>query len=220
MSYWLILIYYTVVLTALIVGMAKYRQLDKAMQVVVLLLLLTAIGEMLSYITSEMKAYFIRNRIFHVDCIIEIFLISLFFIYAIKPKHYRKLIVLTVIVWPTMGILNIFLLQSFDTFNENMLMLESFSTITMSLYFIYWLLKNDRVKNIFAYPHFWVAILWLLMWSITFFFWAFVRVLYSERWPYIDTAMHIQAIVNIVAYAGIAAVLILYPKNLKAYEDI
>lgn len=189
------------------------------MQIIVILLGTICLSELLSYATSEAKMYSIRYKIYHVYGIIEMLLQSLFYIYSVRPHYYRKIILLATIACPIIGILNITFLQPFDSLNNNMKMLESFSTITMSLYFIYWLLKNDKVNNIFKSSHFWIAVLWLLLWSGTFFFWAFVKLLYRGHWVYFKIVDHAQNVINIITYAGIAAVLILYRKNYKANEN-
>jgi hypothetical protein len=216
----LVIIWVLVLAVAFLTGVAKFKQVDAAMRIVVLYLGAQLVSEICLDIQLALKLYHARYLVINSYNLCEIYFITIYFLYAIKPYHQRKLMVINAVVWPMIWLLNIVLFQPITELNTNFLLLESFCTITLCLYFIYWLLRNSVVKNIFRYPHFWVAALWLLLWSVTFFFWVFVKTLYSDRWPYINFAMHFQAAVNIIVYAGIGLVLWFYPKKTGANETI
>lgn len=211
-------IYYLAIIITLLVGITTYKRLDVAMHAVVMLMAVMSISELISYVAVELRQYAMRYAIYHFYSIIEIFLQSLFFIYAIKPHHYKRLVVISAIVWPIIGFLNMVFLQPWNQLNNNMLMLESFATITMSLYFIYWLLKNDKVKNIFRDPHFWMAVCFLILWSVTFFFWAFIKILYRADWPYSELIMYIEVIINTCVFIGMTVIFLTYPQKLRTIE--
>jgi hypothetical protein len=94
------------------------------------------------------------------------------------------------------------------------MLLEGFCIITRSLYYIYWLLKNDIVRNVFTAPHFWIAISFLTIWSMTLFFWGFIITLYGTQWAYTNMIMYLQVTLNIIIYSGIGVILFLYPSYL------
>lgn len=214
------IIYYTIIIAAMSIGAINYQRLDKALRIIVLLLVAISISELLSFIAIEFKKYALRYLIYHVYSVIEVFLQTLFFIYAIKPRNIKQCILLSTWMWPAIGLLNMLFLQPWNQLNTNMLMFESFATITMCLYFIYWLVKEDVVKNIFRHSHFIVAILLLLLWSGTFFFWAFVKVLYKHYQSFYYILDYAQNIINIVVYGGIGAVLFFYkPLKLRTVEN-
>jgi hypothetical protein len=114
------------------------------------------------------------------------------------------------------GVGNILFFQPLSTLNTNMIMLESLCFVTLSLYFIYRIIKQDLAENILYYPHFWMCIIWLVLWSSSLFFWAFVKVLYRGHWKYIQTAMHCEAIINAIVYTGIGTVLFYADGKIKA----
>ncbi len=211
--------YYVAVSTATVAGIVRYKMLDTAMKVIVFLMLATTVCELFSYAMRTIKDYPLRYSVFHIYAVVEIFLQSLFFIYAIHPRNYRRLIIAAALLWPTLGLLNVVFLQSFGELNTNMLMVESFSTITMSLYFIYWFIKNDQVILLYQHPHLRVAALLLLLWSSAFFFWAFIKILYSNHWPYYNLIDHTSTTINTLVYTGIALTFLLYRPKHATYEN-
>jgi hypothetical protein len=208
-------IYCACLFTALLIGIARYKYIDNAMRVIIVLLLVTSISEILSFVVVQSKEYTIRYMIYHFYGIIQMFLQILFFIYAINNRESKKMIIVNAVACLSICILNIIFFQPINTLNSNILILESLTIITLSLYFIYLIIKKDIVGNIFTHPHFWIAIFFLILWSSTFFFWAFIRILYRSQWQYRDLIMHTHAIVNVFVYAGIAAIFFFYPKMKK-----
>ncbi len=210
---------YFVLLASVIVGIVRYKYYDKATRIILLLLSISLLSEIASYAAVRLEAIDLKDVIYHCYSIVEIVLVTLFFLEAIKPYRYRKLKLLAIFLWPVMGILNVILLQPLRKLNTNMLMLESFSIITMSLYLIYWLLKKNSNENIVKNPHFQMAVVWLVYWSGTFFFWAFIKILYGDRWPYIHTAITLQSMLLLVTYLGFLLIFLFYPKNTRTIES-
>jgi len=206
-------VYYIVLLLATITGIILYRRLDTALRFIVILLILTLVSEAASYILVKSESYGLRYTVFHVYNILQLLLITQFFIYAIKPYHYRKLIIAASALCPLIGILNIIYLQPIDKLNTNMLMFESFAINSMALYFIYHTIKNTGTRNIFKDIHVRIALLLLIMWSSTFFFWAFISVLFIGQWQYVNFASYLFMGVNMIMYAGIGSVFIQLTKK-------
>lgn len=209
---------YFLLIVTMTIGVFRYPRLDGPMRILVVLLVITACVEIAAYISILHQNVLIKGSLYHVFNIVEGILGTAFFLNCIRPRRYRGLMLLSITAWPLAGMLNMVFLQPPDNTNSNMLMLESSVVITMCLYFIYWLLRNEQVVNIFLYPHFWVAMLWLVLWSSTFFFWAFIVILYKQRWQYLQFAISMQAVMNMLVYTGIAAVLFFYPK-MKQLEN-
>jgi len=212
------IVYYTILLLATIVGLSRYKHLDDALRLIVILLLLTDISEAASYVLIKYKEYGARYSLFHVYSVIQLIFISLFFIFTIKPRNYQKLIVTTIILCPLIGILNIVLFQPINKLNTYMLMFESMAINTMSLYLIYITVRKSVSKNIFRSTHIKITFLFLLHWSCTFFFWAFISVLFIEQWEYVNLASYMFAMVNIVVYGGIGLTLYFHYQENNIYE--
>lgn len=206
-------VYYIILLLATMTGIILYKRMNTALRFIVILLLLTVISEATSYILVKLEAYGLRYTVFHVYNILQLLMITQFFIYAIKPYHYRKLIIVASVLSPLIGILNIIYLQPIDKLNTNMLMFESVAINTMALYFIYYTIRNTGTRNIFKDIHVRIALLLLIMWSSTFFFWAFISVLFIGQWQYVNFASYVFMGVNIITYGGIGSVFIQLTKN-------
>lgn len=196
----LIFIYYTTILFVAITAIVKYRQLDKALRSIAILLILTVISESITYLLFWLEEHKFRNVAYHILSILQLILISMFYIEAIRLKQPRQYIMLAIVVSFTIGMLNIYLYQSIFMLNSYMLMFESFAIVSMSLYYVYWLIKRGNVINMFKQPHFLISLLLLLLWSGSFFFWAFISVLYEDGWAYTTVVTNAHLIINIFVY--------------------
>lgn len=213
MQEYIFLTYYVFILAGIGIGIKRFRELDHTLHYVVFLLVCIALCEMAAFVLYKAKQYHLRPIIYHFSSIAEIVLVSIYFLKLTKPAAYNRLFISCVVGWPLIGIVNILFFEHITELNTNMLMLESFSIICMSLYAVYDLLKKEIAGNLFHNPHFWIAILWLILWSGTFFFWAFIKVLSRSQWQYLDIIQHLQIVLCVIVYAGIASVLFLYPKK-------
>lgn len=212
-------LYYATLCSAAFIGVYKHKHIDKAMLMIVYLLILTSVSEIISFILIKNEKYVARYSLFHCFNILQLLLICMFFIYKAKPYHLKRLVILTVITCPSIGLLNIILFQPFNVINSNMLMFECLIITSLSLHLIYTTVKKDIETNLFKDTHVRIALILLLSWSSTFFFWAFIELLYDESWPYSIVIMHSHMILNILAYFGIGWVLYFYPKKQLAHGN-
>lgn len=183
------------------------------------LLCMNALFELISYYCFKTQLYNLRNAMYHFSTIIELILYTVYFITLLQPYRYDAFFKISIVIWPLIGALNIYFFEPLTWINTNMLMLQSFSLITMSLYVIYRMLKNTT-GNIFHSSHFWVCVLWLISSSYTFFFWAFLKVLYKHHWEYMELILQLQIIMLIGIYTGVTIILFTYTKNQKNLEYI
>ena len=183
------------------------------MKIVVLILVLTWSVEVTALIAILTKHYFVKNVIYHVFNIVQLILVTNFFLEINKPGHHKILRRINYVIWPVLGTGNVVLFQPINGLNTNTLMLESFAVISMSLWTIYVALKQSDTTNIFNNLFFWVSFLLLIEWSSTFFFWAFVKLLNRNDWPYMKTATNACNVINIITYTGIGIILLLSRKK-------
>ncbi len=208
------------ILLATLIGAVRYKQYSTAMKIIVWGLIVTSISETACYIAVNAHKYALRYTFYHFYDIIESVLTTSYFIFAFNPVNTRKFLVINVILWPVLGVLNILFFQPLGTMNTNMLMLESLTFVSLSLFLIYMTIKQNKVENIFKYPHFWMAVLFLISWSTTFFFWAFLHSLYIDKWKYRIVATYLQTIIEGLFYLGTAATLYLYNRKLEINDQV
>src|SRR5579872_3553381 len=204
---WLFFLLLSSIILGATIGIVRYKNLDTAMCMIVMLLILSFVDELGSYMAVIHGKYTARYIIFHIYGILQAFLFTAYFIYAIKPFRHRMMIAFSALFWPAIGMLNIMFLQPFNELNSNMMMAESCSFTTLSLYYMYYLLKDERIENIFSFPHFWMTFIILISWSSSIFFWAFIQILYLSQWQHIVVVFYAQAALNILVYVSMAAVL-------------
>ncbi|MCB0695942.1 MAG: hypothetical protein KDC07_01175, partial [Chitinophagaceae bacterium] len=66
--------------------------------------------------------------------------------------------------------------------------------------------------------HFIITLLLLLLWSTSFFFWAFIAVLYKEGWAYTEIVSYTHLTINIIVYLGIGITLFYNSRNLLNHD--
>jgi hypothetical protein len=175
--------------------------------------MVTTVSEICSYLLTFNNLYRVRYALYHGYNVAQAVIISSYYIALVAVNNKRKLFVWSTIIWLLTGLLNMLFLQPLNSLNNNILMIESFSFITMSLFVVYRRLRDSRSNHIFRDSHFQIAGVFLILWSSSYFFWAFVKILYGARWPYMKTVMHVMEIINIGVYSGFGLILFFYPKN-------
>jgi hypothetical protein len=207
MQEYLFYLYLVFVAAGIAAGLINYSRYDAAAKIILLLLIFTLVSECLSRIIMREPVYQVFN-------VVETSTIIFYFSRTAKLK-YRYFVPGFVVLWIVLCLLNIAFLQPFYVLNTNMISLESFVAITMSLYALYQILIDDAIDTPLQHPHFWIWICLLLYFSCTFFFWPCIRILYRQKSHYYGVVIYSQIIVNILAYAGLSLTLLLYPKMVK-----
>ena len=203
---------------SLSIGIVRYNRVDSSMKISVWYLTMQLASEIGLVVTAETKQWALRAIILNIYVIVEVCLVSIFFIVALKPYHPEKKIIAGCLFWTILGVLNMVFLQKPTTLNSNFLQFAALGIMTMSLYYINHLVRSCVKENMFKIPHFRIAFIWLVMWCSTFFFWAFIKVLYDHHWVYSTAAMYSQVVLNCVMVVAIGHVLFSYPKS-RTYEN-
>jgi len=209
----LFITYLSVLTLGVLLGLYRYKGVDDKGKIILYLLIATVLTEGTALILTKNQVN--QEPLYHLYSIIEIVLTSLYFFKTIKTRYYKVLIVITVIFWIVLGSLNAIFYQPLSTLNTNILLLESVSIIPMSIYALYVIFLADDIQNVLKYPLFWVWACFLLYWSTTFFFWAYVRAFDQAHLPYENLITYSQGMVNIINYIGLGYTFLLYPKPNK-----
>lgn len=209
-------IFYVVIVTSLLLGLYRFKSMDKASKVFVVLLSITVLCELSAYYGSV--KYHNNMPIYAIYSIVEFFMISIYFNQVIDVFRKQNIGYYIAMAGVILGVFNLIFFQGIYTLNSYFLIFEGICIIGMSLFsFFRLLLVNDQLK-LYRYPHFWFATILAFFWSVTFLNWT----LYDYLLIHFNSITWIVnlsiVIVNLVTYSAISCVFILYPKMQKTYE--
>lgn len=198
----------------IVAGWYNFSTLNLSLRFVFGLVVITLVNEVICFFIAKHGLHNLKYNLYHVFNVFQAILLSLFFLHSFQPSLSRKYWFSVIAFWGSVGLLNGYFLQPFDSLNSNMLLLESLSFITLSLFYIYLSLKRDATGNLFHNTHFLLSIAILTLWSSCIFFWAFISILFKYHWQYIRLMLFSQVAINIVVYTSIA-VIFFYNKKSK-----
>ena len=184
-----------------------YNKLTRPLKIFTQAMFLTFANELISYLAGIYKVYSIRYVANHICDIVLLCIVTSYFLSLQPTRNQNALSLSNLIFWPLLGLINILFFQPITQLNSNILILQCFWFISLSLNLIYITIKNDVVENILSYTHFQICVIWLLLWSSSLFFWAFLKVLYRGNWEFMTTALHVKALINCFCYLGLAFVM-------------
>ena len=96
--------------------------------------------------------------------------------------------------------------------NSNFLLFEGLMIMTLALFSFQRILSNDSV-DIFRYKHFWVIVVLIFFWSITYTAFALYSVLRVKKLFVMPFVTYLLWAVNIITYAAIGFVLLYFSGN-------
>lgn len=156
------LLYFSILICGLITGFFRLSKLSKSSKIILGFLILTVISELLSEVCARI---FSNNMfVFHIYNALKFPILAIAFDFEINKKKILRYISVTVIMF---SIYNGIFLQPFMeeycsyVFNLNVILISS-----LSLYYLYRLLKEDTDNQFTDYPLFWISIGYLIHNSI------------------------------------------------------
>src|SRR5579872_1368285 len=192
-------IYLVIFALVLIIGLCKYKYFDGYGKIIFAILFVAFINELVILVLNFYQ--FNTKFLYHIYCAIDFILMLLFFLKTINTNNRTAFYVISIII-VCLAVLNCIFFQPITSLNSNMLILESFFVIIMSLYSLYRILLNDKITFITRYPIFWFWVLFLTLYAGTFFFWAIIKTVGRNNNDYFLPMEYTQEIINIVVYAG------------------
>lgn len=195
------------VLTCLV----RYKTLDRGSRLMFYLIIFGLLSESLA-VSEEFSSY--KSPAYHVYNVIEIVLITKYFLYTINNKN-RAIFVLLCLLYIGVEIGNDLLYQPIRKFNSNFIIFECLLIIPMALYSLYRIQLNDGIEQISRYVHFWFWTCLLLFFSSSFFFWPFVVYFYKHNQLYYNISSYTHLIMNLIVYTGMFITFLNYPKMIR-----
>lgn len=197
---------------ACIIGTWRYRSLDKGSRLLYGMFLSALVCECSSLLVAYIPT--IKNPIYHLYNLVELTVITSYFVYTVEIKKPR-FIVVSFVIYICAEILNTIFLQPLSAVNTNMITLECLLIVPMALYALYRIVINDKIEKMLSYVHFWFWAFFLFYFTSSFFFWQFIVYFYRHDPKYYAISANGHAIVNLLVYTGIFLVFLRYPKLVR-----
>lgn len=189
---------------AWVLGIYRIKLLDKGSRIILIILALEVLNEVIAYFCA--KKYQNNMPVYNVNDILELFLIALYFNNVIPSFRKRNIGIWIGVASVVFGIINFVFIQSLFAFSVNYLLFEGFCIIVMSLLAYYSFLLDQEDLQLYRFPHFWFASIFLFFWSITYLNWGLFPIIGKRI-----SGVYIW-LVNVISYAAIALVFLFYPK--------
>ncbi|HXS37524.1 MAG TPA: hypothetical protein VN721_12550 [Flavipsychrobacter sp.] len=205
-----------VLVITFIFGASRFKFFDGPTKILLLLICIEIINEIIAFFFA--KEYNNNYPVYNIYSLIELFIISLYFNFSIDLFRKWNIGVYIGIIGIIVGLINLHYLQSIKTFNSYFLLFEAFCIIGMALFAFFRLLLKHEQLVLLQYPHFWFITFLLLFWSVTFLLWGCYKILIDKLGSGMWMVNMGLWIVNLIMYAGIGVVFLLYPKMKKINE--
>ncbi len=204
-------IYLSVLLLAILGGIRKLNHKDSSYKILIGLLCLTFISELTSY----WAAIKIQNNMFvyHFFAPLQLIILGKYFD-SINHNKKQKIGFIIGIIGAIIAVVNTIYFQPLKILNSNFLLFEGLVIMGLSLYTFQGILTNEKI-DIYKYGHFWMIVIFIFFWSITYTWWALYTVLQEkERFLLLNVTQVLWA-VNIITYSAIGFVLIYFSSERK-----
>ena len=199
-----IAVYLLVLAYVNVIGITRWHYMDVPMRFFLALMLLTLLCEVFS------NFYFMKHStkapIYHFYSMIELSLYGCYFLHTLYKRPSLLALVLLCLFSIAAGTINLSRFQPLHCYNTNILMMECIIVIAMSLYAMFSIARNDEIKDVMSYPHFQIWVSVLVLWTSTFFFFAFLLYLKKMENAYYNIIAPVQGLINIGIYIWVGYV--------------
>ncbi len=207
-------IYLSVVFLAILGGIYKLKGKDQASKILVLLLCLTLLTEFTAY----WAAIKFRNNMFvyHFFAPIQLIVLGIYFD-NIDAHKKRRIGFFIGTLGAIIAIVNTIYFQPLKMLNSNFLLFEGLIIMGLALYSFQHILTNEKI-DIYKYGHFWIIVILIFFWSVTYTIWALYSVVGLKKLFVMPIVTHLLWSVNIVTYLAIGFVLLYFSGKRLANE--
>jgi len=202
--------YYVSLLFALVCCLYRYKVLDAASKVLAILVCCAFVNEGAAFYLE--KKYHNNLPLYAIYCLIEFFILCLYFNKIIDVFIRRNFGIYIGIFGIVLGALNIIFVQHMNNLNSYFLLFEGLSVIGMSLFAFFRLLLKYDTFYLYKYPHFWFISILIFFWSITFITWGlydYINLKLGHRAWKINFGI---LTVGVITYVSFGCVFLMYPK--------
>lgn len=150
-----------------LIGVARFRLLDKASRIILYLLSLAFVTECVAAIV----AFRYRNNlpVYNISNLGQVFLLSLYFNYCSRKLAKVYVGYILGIVSIVVGIINICLFQPINTYNSNYFLYQTILVLVLGMFIYTQFLFHDTYLKVQRSPHFWFILVLFFFYVFNFF---------------------------------------------------
>lgn len=207
------LVYFSILLLGIVIGLVKYNKLNKSSRIFLLLLFISLLSESLAEIIRK-KEFFSNFFIYHFFIPIEYCLIAWAYFEQLKYRY----ILLSI---PIMVVIAIFLstyVQPITEFNSNYLSLSLLLYFVLAILYLVKLLKINTDKSLKDYPLFWISCGWLLFSASNLFVFGTYNTFFKGIGILEQVFSYIRIITNYILYLLFIVAFLVKQHNLLENE--
>jgi hypothetical protein len=181
-----------------------------------LLFCFTFLAELLGDILARIH----HNNLIVYHCFgpIQFFLICLYYNSCIPAFRRTNIGLYIGILGIIFAVVNLLVIQTIGEFNSNYLLFESIVIIAMALQSFSSIIKREDI-DILKHEPFWISVIFLLFWSITYMYWGLGDILSKSGAFIYSITMLLLLTVNLLTYIGFTVIVILGKKNKLLNEN-
>lgn len=210
-------IYFTVLLLALLSALRRFRQLDWPLKIMNCWLLCTVVNEAL----AALAGIYYRNNmpVYHFFSPLSLLLVSLYYNYTIPLFQKYNIGYIIGLTGLAAAILNTIFFQPLTSLDSNFMLFSGVCIITMALYSFYEMFTDETGLPLMHNIHFWLSFLFLFYWCGTFLIWAFLQVLLILKEHEAIKPVYLALwFINLIKYTGIGIAFLRLSTKKIAYE--
>ncbi len=198
-------IYNTILLTALVIGVVKYKNLTKSLRLVLLFVVFGCVTETS---TDIMKYFGMRNTMPAGNIYIPVvyIILGLFYITVLKEFVKKKILIGIIVAYEFLCIINLIFIQKLLEFPNITAAIGAFIVIIFSILLFSKVLSEAKIEKLSKEPIIWINTAFLIYYSANFFFYILFNVNVEFSLEFAKRAHLIYAGFNILLYAVIAFV--------------
>lgn len=205
-AHWNFFLYLGVIFLAILGGVYKLKHKDTASKILLVLLCLTLVSEFITY-WAAIK--FGNNMfVYHFFAPIQLVLLGIYFD-NLEHRFRRKIGLLIGASGIVIAIVNTAFFQPLKILNSNFLLFEGLVIMGLALYTFQRILADERI-DIYKYRHFWMIVILIFFWSVTYTTWALFSVLQVKKLFLMPYVSNVLWIVNVITYSAIGFVLLFF----------
>jgi hypothetical protein len=189
-------------------GIYRYSKFDRATKLFFYFAVCSFLEESLAYYWA--LRYNRNTVVYNITNIIEIFIVSLYFNYAISFFRKRNIGIIIGAFSVAFGIINNFFIQSPNSITNYFLFYQALVTIAMCIILLSTFMVHSYTGNVKKEVHFWLAVILMFCWSFCYL--VFTLMKYYTTTAIGTIAVVTLTVVGIITNLSIAVIFYLYPK--------